>query len=76
MLEKMSMPSIWVFGREDRIIPTPRSAEIIEEVVAALAKPFTAFVYPNGDHSLEDDSGNLLPYWEEVLFPWFDEVLR
>ena len=33
-LEKMTMPSLWLFGRQDRIIPAPRSAQIVEEIAA------------------------------------------
>jgi len=61
------LPTIWLFGRQDRIIPAPRSAEIIREIIAEFGRPFSIIIYPNGGHSLRD-------YWDD-LGPWLDKVI-
>jgi len=74
-LDDLAVPSIWVFGLQDRIIPAPRSAEIVEEIVTQLGSPFTVLMYPNGNHGLrDDDNGGDLPYWDDLL-PWLRSVL-
>jgi len=66
-IEQMTMPTIWLFGRQDRIIPVPRSAEIIREIIAEFGRPFSVIIYPNGGHSLRD-------YWDDLV-PWLDKAI-
>ncbi|MEE8624284.1 MAG: alpha/beta hydrolase [Acidiferrobacterales bacterium] len=66
-IEQMTMPTIWLFGRQDRIIPAPRSAEIIREIIAEFGRPFSVIIYPNGGHSLRD-------YWDDLV-PWLDKAI-
>jgi alpha/beta superfamily hydrolase len=75
-LEAMTMPALWMFGREDRIIPSPRSAEILEEIVAEFQRPFTVIMYENAGHGLRDvESNDRIPYWDDLL-PWLEGVIR
>jgi hypothetical protein len=63
-------------GREDRIIPSPRSAEILEEIVAEFQRPFTVIMYENAGHGLRDvESNDRIPYWDDLL-PWLEGVIR
>lgn len=74
-IEQMSVPTIWLLGREDRIIPAPRSAEIIREVAQEFNRPFSLILYPDAGHGLRDaDSGERIAYWEDLL-PWLDETI-
>lgn len=67
-VERMSVPAIWMFGREDRIIPAPQSAEIIREIERTHGYPFTVVTYPNAGHGLRDvETGDRVDYWPELL---------
>ena len=75
-LEAMTMPALWMLGREDRIIASPRSAEILEEIVAEFQRPFTVIMYENAGHGLRDvESNDRIPYWDDLL-PWLEGVIR
>ena len=51
-LEQMTIPTLWLLGEQDRIIPGPRSAQIVRRLAKQLDKPFQAIVYPGVDHGL------------------------
>ena len=71
-LRAMEMPGLWVFGARDVNVPGPASARVLESLNAELSKDFTSIVYSNGDHGLRDaDSGEGIPYWDDVV-AWLD----
>ena len=75
-LEEMTAPGLWLFGDQDRIIPTRESARIVEELVEQSEKPFTAVIYANGDHGLRDErNGEPIDFWVDLL-PWLESVVR
>jgi len=49
-LERLSIPTLWLFGREDKSVYTPQSVEILE---ALPTKP-TIKVFPAADHFILD----------------------
>jgi pimeloyl-ACP methyl ester carboxylesterase len=74
-IEQLSVPTLWLFGREDRIIPAPRSEEIIREIAKEFDRPFSVIVYPDTGHGLRDAvSGERIAYWDELL-PWLEKTL-
>ncbi len=64
-LEQLLVPGLWIYGEEDRTIPARPSAEILEEVVTTLAKPFTVMIFPGVGHNVPTN------YWPD-LFAWYD----
>lgn len=68
-LEALSIPGLWIFGAEDRIIPSRRSAEILGELADSMGKDFTVVTYPGVGHRLD------VNYWPD-LFAWLDPVLE
>ena len=64
------MPVLWLFGAEDRSIPTKRSIEILTSLTRgkAKAKRFTWVVYPGVDHGLRGAD-----VWTDVR-PWLGRV--
>lgn len=71
-LEAMTMPGLWVFGEEDRVIPARESANILASLVRSRLKPFTVITVPAMDHGLRHiETGKGYEYWTDVL-DWFD----
>ncbi len=64
-IEQLRVPGLWIYGADDRIIPSGPSAEILEEVVTTLAKPFTIMIFPGVGHGIRTN------YWQH-LFDWYD----
>ncbi len=64
-LEQLLVPGLWIYGEDDRIIPARPSAEILDGLVATLAKPFTVMIFPGVGHGIRTN------YWSE-LFDWYD----
>ena len=67
-IEAMQVPALWLLGREDRIIPSVRSAAIVREIAASSGQPFSVIVYPATDHGLRDaETGDRIDYWPDLL---------
>ncbi|NKB72001.1 MAG: alpha/beta fold hydrolase [Candidatus Latescibacteria bacterium] len=64
-LEQMTIPGLWIYGEEDRIVPGRLSAEILRAIAEDLDKPFTTALFPGVGHSLGTN------YWP-TLFAWYD----
>jgi len=76
-IEAMRQPTLWILGRLDASIPTRETVEILEEIIAEFGSDISIHVYPTGTHSLQDvNTGQTLPFFEEVATPWLDELLE
>jgi hypothetical protein len=64
------VPVLWLFGADDRSIPTKRSVGILESLVRERGRRFTWFVYPGVDHGLRGAD-----IWANVR-PWLSDVVR
>ena len=67
-IEQMECPGLWIFGREDRIIPVRESAAILDKLIRAKNKPFKVITHPGLDHGLrsiesEKDSTTGPSFW-------------
>lgn len=58
VLEALNVPGLWLFGGEDRSIPTPASVAILDQLIAS-GKPYTHAVFPGMGH-------NLPPHWPTI----------
>lgn len=68
-LKQLEIPGLWLFGEEDRIIPTRSSVAILQALVESDGNEFSYIVYPDVGHGLEVD------YWPD-LFEWFERTVR
>jgi uncharacterized protein len=55
LLERMTVPAIWVYGRQDRSQPSEKSAAIIEQLRKTQGKDFTVVLFPHAGHGLLDN---------------------
>ena len=60
ILERLDVPGLWLLGGDDRSIPTPRTVNILDELIAA-GRPFAYRVYPEFGHDLGG-----APTWEDI----------
>ena len=68
-LEQLEVPVLWLFGAEDRSIPTKRSVEILT-ALARDQRRFKWAVYPEAGHRLD-----LMTVWPDVR-SWLTELAR
>jgi hypothetical protein len=54
LLEQMTVPGIWVYGRQDRSQPAEKSAATLERLRKTEGKDFTVVLFPRADHGLLD----------------------
>jgi uncharacterized protein len=54
LLQRMTVPGIWVYGRQDRSIPAEKSAATLERLRKTEGKDFTVVLFPHADHGLLD----------------------
>ena len=67
-IEQLRVPGLWIYGTDDRIIPSGPSAEILDELVTTLGKPFTVVILPGVGHRVETNA------WPD-LFAWYDREI-
>jgi uncharacterized protein len=60
VLDKLTVPGLWLLGGQDRSIPTPRTTKILDDLIAS-GRPYEYHVYPNNGHDLGG-----APYWIDV----------
>jgi uncharacterized protein len=54
LLKQMTVPGIWVYGRQDRSQPAEKSAATLERLHHTEGKDFTVVLCPGADHGLLD----------------------
>jgi pimeloyl-ACP methyl ester carboxylesterase len=50
----MTVPGIWVYGRQDRSIPAEKNAATLERLRKTQGKDFTVVLFPGAGHGLLD----------------------
>ena len=55
LLKQMTVPGIWVYGRQDRSQPAEKSAATLERLRTTEGKDFTAVLFPQAGHGLLDN---------------------
>ena len=70
-LEALRVPALFLYGSEDRLVPVPKSVDVIRGVLSRDGKKdFTITVLPNDDHGMYQPSGNLDPKYLETMRTW------
>jgi dienelactone hydrolase len=80
-LRKLKAPALFLFGGDDRLVPVPKSAEIIRQTLTASGHgDFTIKIFPGADHGLfvRDATGSprLAPGYEETMKEWVLKRVR
>ncbi len=57
LLKQMTVPGIWVYGRQDRSQPAEKSAATLERLRTTEVKDFTVVLFPQAGHGLLDNPG-------------------
>ena len=58
-IRSLRIPVLWVYGAEDRSIPTHRSVAIIQRLRSETGADFTSIVFPRAGHSLLETPNGL-----------------
>jgi pimeloyl-ACP methyl ester carboxylesterase len=69
VLESLNVPGLWLLGGEDRSIPTPATAAILDELIAS-GKPYSHVVFPGFGHNLD-----AAKTWPEID-GWLAKILK
>ena len=69
VLERLSVPGLWLLGGEDRSIPTPATVAILDQLIAA-GRPYEHVVFAGAGHDLRTAM-----YWTEID-RWLAKTLR
>lgn len=73
VLERLSIPSLWLLGARDRSVPTELSVRNLERIMDTRPGAFDVEVYAEGDHSLRDaTTGKWIDYWPRI-HTWLSE---
>ena len=74
MLQRISVPSLWLFGDRDAEMPAEESAAILERL-RAQGKDVTVKIFPGADHALFIAPTAGQPFRWPRLFPGYVETL-
>jgi pimeloyl-ACP methyl ester carboxylesterase len=67
LLERLTVPGIWVYGRLDRSQPAEKSAATLERLRRTRGKDFTIVTFPNAGHGLLDTPPSDKRAWPTLL---------
>ena len=72
-LRKLTVPTLFLFGDADQLVPVAKSVEIINQTLTASHHPdFTVRVFPGVDHGmyLASDNRQEVPAYRETMKNW------
>jgi uncharacterized protein len=75
LLRQMTVPGIWVYGREDRSQPAEKSAANLERLRKTKGKDFTVVLFPHAGHGLLDTPPSD-PRAMPTLLAWIQKHVR
>jgi pimeloyl-ACP methyl ester carboxylesterase len=75
LLGRMTVPGIWVYGRQDRSIPAEKSAATLERLRKTQGKDFTVVLFPHAGHGLLDTPPTD-PRAMPTLLAWIQKHVR
>jgi dienelactone hydrolase len=78
-LGRLKVPALFLFGADDRLVPVPKSVDIIRQTLNESGRrDFTIKVFPGADHGLHAPPGSmrLAPGFEETMKEWVLERVK
>ncbi len=74
-LEAIDIPSLWMFGSQDRSIPVALSVDNLDALGAQQGKDFSYIIYQNADHDLRDvNTEQFFPAMNDALDWMIEEI--
>ena len=79
-LRALSVPALFIFGDQDRLVPVERSVEIIRDTLTRAGhRAFSIVVFPGADHGIRvtSASGTMAPapQYFETMADWLRKTL-
>jgi uncharacterized protein len=79
-LRALSVPALFIFGDQDRLVPVARSVEIIRDTLTRAGhRAFEIVVFPGADHGIRIPAGNGMspqaPQYFETMATWLRKTL-
>jgi uncharacterized protein len=80
-LKALTVPSLFIFGDQDRLVPVQASVDVISNIQAESGKDdFTIEVLPGVDHGMYevagDAAGRISPHYLSAMRNWLEAHLR
>ncbi len=75
LLERITVPGVWVYGRQDRSQPAEKSAATLERLRETRGKDFTIVLFPDAGHGLLDNPPSD-PRAMPTLLAWIKKHVR
>lgn len=70
----LDQPTLWMYGGNDRSIPTFKSIDILAEVDVLFPKEYTIKLYPEGNHSLVNTNTGMPIVFRPYIVDWLRNV--
>lgn len=74
-IEKMTSPSLWIFGGKDVSIPVTKSIHILDSLTKKWDLAVEIKVYPGADHGLYNSSMNTPEAYVALIVDWIKQRL-
>jgi len=70
-LRKLTVPALFVFGDQDRLVPVQTSIDIIRQtLIESGHRDFTIKHFPGADHGIRLESGQFAPGYLQTMSDW------
>lgn len=70
----LEQPTLWIYGGNDRSIPTLKSIEILAEVYVLFPKEYTIKLYPDGNHGMVNTHTGMPIVFRPYIVNWLRNV--
>lgn len=70
----LEQPTLWIYGGNDRSIPTHKSIEILAEVDVLFPKEYTIKLYPDGNHGMINTHTGMPIVFRPYIVNWLRNV--
>jgi hypothetical protein len=71
-IERMTSPSLWLFGGKDISIPVRRCVELLDSVKTLRKLPIEITLYPDADHGLNNNKKKQREDYVKVAIAWIN----
>ncbi len=74
VLAKLEIPTLWMFGDRDEVIPTRASLESLSELILAGRRNYAVHVFPNTNHNMVNSDTGRPAYLVPLVTRWLDHI--
>lgn len=71
-IEKLTTPTLWIFGATDKSMPANLSVEYLQDIIKKYDKKYFSYkLFPHANHGIRDTrTGVRIDYFDEVINDW------